>query len=772
MTDERDVATVLAERPELESALESIRSVDDAHETWTYDDLSIDSGTFGEVVSEGLVEKTGDGYRLPDTTRRALDGEVETDKEQSPGLSLPAFDVDSRAAGALAGALALVVLFRTVFSYGDVFRNGDVVLSGNDPYAYRYYVEQMLAGTGGGFELAVLSEMPSAKGEPFMIATLYSLSSLIGDGASAAGTVLAWYPVVSAFVTGLIVYLLAVKLTDDRRVGLASVVFFATTPAHAMRTSLGYADHHAFDYPWLALTALALVMLARRDETDLRDPWTWAVGLGLGIGVAGQILAWENGPALVFPLALYVGLVVLQDVRADRSPLESNAPLLGGLAVAAALTQLAHSQFGWHTDFVAFTPILLFVGAAGALAVAEATSRLGLSVGVLANVEIIGAVGGLIGAQFVVPTFWADLTRRLDRFFGLRGIVETKALITGDMMWFVLLGFVLFLALPPLVWASRRAVDGSKSWLAASVYAWFFILLGAFQIRFVGELATFTALFAGFGFVWLAHVVDLTDAPTAFEAGTATTARDGGEEPPQLRIPTLREAGTIFVLFLLVGGVGIFQVPIKTDQLTISDEAYGTAAWMDEYAVGQNLTYPDNYVTSRWGRNRMFNYFVNGESRSYQFAQNNHETLFVESDGEAWYQKHGDRVGFIVTEPLKTDKGTLHSRLRNVYGSKTKNYDGLAHYQAVYVSPSDEYKVFRLVPGARINGTAAPNQATIVEKEIEISGASFTYRRLVKTDRTGSYAVRMPYPGEYTIWNKTATVSQRNVTNGETVTAD
>ena len=80
MTDEREVAAVLAERPDLEDALESIRTVDDEHETWTFDDLSIDSGTFGEVVSEGLVEKTDDGYRLPEVTRRALDGEVTTDE--------------------------------------------------------------------------------------------------------------------------------------------------------------------------------------------------------------------------------------------------------------------------------------------------------------------------------------------------------------------------------------------------------------------------------------------------------------------------------------------------------------------------------------------------------------------------------------------------------------------------------------------------------------------------------------------------------------------
>ncbi|MFB6179900.1 MAG: STT3 domain-containing protein [Halorientalis sp.] len=774
MTDEREVATVLAERPDLESALESIRAVDDDAESWTFEDLSIDSGTFGEVVSEGLVEKTDDGYRLPDATRHALDGDIETTDRTATDSSLPSVDIDPRASGALAGALALVVLFRTVFSYGAVFVNDKIILAGNDPYYYRYWVEGLLTQTGGQFHPAVLSKLPVAKGEPLMVATLYSIASLLGGGADAAGTVLAWYPVILALVTAALLYYLAVTLTDDRRIGLAAVVFLATTPAHAMRTSLGFADHHAFDYPWLALIAVVLVVLARRDESAYRDPIAWLAGLGLGAGIAGQILAWENGPALVVPVALYVAVVGLLDVEADRSPLRANAPLLGGIVLAAVLVQYVHGELGWHTDFIAFTPVLLLVGTVCVLSAAAAFRYLELPTVGLAGLEAALGIGSLVAVQTWFPTFWADLLSRVDTFFATKASVETKALVDGNLSWLLLLGLVLFVAIPPLVWASKQAFEGSRQWAVASVYTWYFLVLGAFQIRFVGELAVFSALFAGFGFVWLAHWVDLTDTPLPFETPASARPRlgDGGDDRDStstLELPSGRDALLLLALFLLVGGVGIVQTPVKTNQLTIDTQAAHTATWIDDYATQQNLSYPEDYVLSQWGRNRMFNAVVNGQSKSYGYARNNYASLLTSTNGSDWYRQHRKRVGFVVTQPLDTDASSLHSRLDTAYGSATNRTAGLAHFRALYVSPNGEYKVFRLVPGATISGTAPANATTVLSHRVEIPGGSFTYQRAVRTGSKGHYQVTVPYPGQYTLWNDTVTVTERNVTAGQQV---
>ncbi|AQL43338.1 hypothetical protein BV210_11840 [Halorientalis sp. IM1011] len=779
MAEDRDAAETLSERPELASALESVRPVDDDSETWTFEDVPIDSGTFGELVSAGLVEKVDGEYRLPDATRRALDGEEvsgTTDQEETDlDLTMPAFDVDRRAAGALVGALALVVLFRTVFSFGSVFRDGAVVLSGNDPYFYRYHVEQLLA-QGGGFDAALLSELPIPHGEPLMVATLYWLAGLFGGTASAAGTVLAWYPVVSALLTGLLLYVLAVKLTDDRRVGLAAVAFLATTPAHAIRTSLGFADHHAFDYPWLVLTALALVVLAGRDERAYRDPRAWLAGLGLGAGVAGQILAWDYGTALVVPVALVIALAVLLDVDADRSPLQSNAPLLGGLALAALAVQFVHGETGWHTDFVTAVPLLLVGGVAAVLAVGEVVHRLDLPALAMAGAEVLGVVAAVFLVPVLVTDFWARAGDRADRFFATRNIVETQPLISGDFTWFLLLGLVLVLAIPPLIWASRRATDGSKPWLVAGVYTWYLLALAAVQVRFVGELAAFTALFGGLGFVWLAHWVDLAAIPRPFAAETATPGPRGDETTDggtrTLRLPTAREAGLLLALFLLVGGVGVLQTPIKTSQLTIEDGAYQSAAAIDDHATAANLSHPENYVLSQWGRNRMYNYFVSGESHSYGYAQNEYRTLYTSANESQWYRSHRNRVGYLVTESTpdaNTSARSLFARLHDGFGSRQSTVGGLAHFRAIYASEGGTYKAFRMVPGATITGTGPASSTTTLTQSVEVSGASFTYERQVRTDADGEYAVTVPYPGEYSLWNETVSVSERNVTAGNRV---
>jgi hypothetical protein len=56
----------LADRPDLEDPLATVLAVDEQAETWTFDDLEIDSGRFGELVSRGIVTAAGDGYRLAD----------------------------------------------------------------------------------------------------------------------------------------------------------------------------------------------------------------------------------------------------------------------------------------------------------------------------------------------------------------------------------------------------------------------------------------------------------------------------------------------------------------------------------------------------------------------------------------------------------------------------------------------------------------------------------------------------------------------------------
>ncbi|MFC7047192.1 hypothetical protein ACFQH6_18905 [Halobacteriaceae archaeon GCM10025711] len=151
MDDVREVtAQLLADKPRLTDELPEVLAVDEQHSSWTFDDIPVDSGTFGELVSRGVVEKTGSGYRLADrqAVQAALTGETIEEDTASEGRDFEVgFDfsrptVERDVAVAFGGVLVLVLVFR-MFSIQSVFQNGDIVLLANDPYFYRYWLQRL-----------------------------------------------------------------------------------------------------------------------------------------------------------------------------------------------------------------------------------------------------------------------------------------------------------------------------------------------------------------------------------------------------------------------------------------------------------------------------------------------------------------------------------------------------------------------------------------------------------------------------------------------------
>jgi len=792
MDDAAAVSEVLDECPELEDPLRAVLDVDDENEAWTFDDLPIDSGAFGELVSRGLVERTddGDAYHLTDSdaVRAALDrngptdGATATDDAtadddatapfSSPSTTDLSLDtsaitdrfaaVDRQTVSAVAAALLAVVLARA-YVYGAVFRGGDVVLSANDPYYYRYWVEQALSESNGAFDVSALGTISGAvqTGEPLLVATLWFFSSLFGGDATAAGWVLAWYPVIAGVVTAFLVYLLAMRVTDDRRIALAATVLLAVTPAHAMRTSLGFADHHAFDYVWLMVTAHALVRLDADADGRLRDPGRWAWAVVLGVGIAGQTLAWDAGPLLVIPVGGYLALRVLHDVENGTRPLRAHFPLLAGLGGGALVVYLGHAVVGWHSTVVAFAPMLLWFGAVSVLAAGDLAVRFDASSRSLAAVEAVGVVAGLLAAQTLLPEYWGELMNGLDLLTSSRDIAETQSLLSGDAFgWLLLFGFVLLLAFPYLVWGSVRAYRGEHTWLALTVYCWYFFVLAALQVRFAGQLAMFAALFAGVGFVHLAERVDLTSPPAPFESGPDIWT--------DVHVPDRQTVGYVLVLFALVASLSIVQVPIKTGQVTTDGDDYHAAAWMSAYADDQGWEYPENYVFSPWGQNRMYNYFVNGESESYGYAQRHYASFLESKNLTSWYKQLSGRTGFILTKNgVDLNQGTIYNYLHDHYGGRDAMLDSIGRFRAVYETADSSYKVFSPVNGALVAGRTSPNTTGVVRADIELSTSSFVYERQVRSAQNGWYMLRVPYPVNYDLLgNDSVTVSRSDTANG------
>lgn len=806
-----EIADLLTDRPEFEPALREILAVDERRDGWTFGDVPVDSGTFGELVSRGVVESAGDEYHLSDPTavRAALDGEEAATSggnataggeandgpvfssvlgggTDSPGSSLRNAlpTVHREAAVGLAAALALVALFRLV-AYPSVFRNGDVVLMANDPYYYRHWLLELVERGAGAF--AVPEGIRA--GEPLLVAALWSVVRAVGGDARAVDLVLAWYPVVAALGTGLAVYGAARRLANDARVGVAAVGFLAVTPVHAYRSAIGFGDHHAFDYLLVGVALYALVGAAAvdrelpgRDLVAAATPWT----LLLGGTVAAQVLAWNAGPLLVLPIGLYAVGRALFDVRGDRSPIRGLAPTIVGVALSAALVRAAHQSWGWQADYVAITPVLLFGGVVAVAIAGEAARRADVSWSV-AGGSSVAAAGAVFAAAWTrFPDFRTEFRQEVDRLAtkpGQSDITETASLfdpdLGGPLAPIFYFGFALFLAVPYVAWglwavATRERFD----WLAACSYAVVLLVLGGMQVRFAGALAVAVAVFAGLGFVHLASAVDLARRPAVF--GESETATPGSSRRPtdgtgrstdrslRLDLPDGRSLGLLVALAVLVAGLGAVLTPPLTDDLTVEEESYQAASWIQDDAESRGLAEDRRYVFSRWDRNRMYNAFASGDSLSYGYARSNYDGFLVATNETAWFQRLDGRAQYVVTGDRETSgelrDETLYHRLHENYGADA------AHFRAVYATDDGSRKVFTVVPGATITGEADSEGSVTASTEVEIGGTAVTYERTALVEN-GTYAVTVAHPGEYAVGNDTVRVSEDDVRNGTTVDA-
>ncbi|MFC6787117.1 STT3 domain-containing protein [Halobaculum halobium] len=759
MVTARDIRDLLDERPDLEPAITAVLEPNDP---WTFEDVDVDSGAFGELVSRGVVTKTDDGYVVADreATRQALTGEVSEQADSHTAefdLSLPSLP-NTRVLTGLAGALAVVVLLR-ITTFSTVFQ-GEVVLTANDPYFYRYWVERMLTNPD-----TTLTTVPGgiAKGEPLLVATLWLVSSILGGTKAVTGQVFAWYPVVSALITGVFVYGLTVEVTDDRRIGIAAVVFMGTVAGHGLRTSLGFADHHAFDYIWLLLTALGATVIVRDaiDARPLTSLRTVAAMAAVTVGVAAQTLAWDAGPLLLVPLGLLIAADAVVAVYTDRDPLRSGGPLIIASALGAGLVWIAHTSFDWHTTLVVISPALLAAGGVGVVLAGTLTHRFDLPTTGLAGVTVIGAIGGTIAFTRLAPDLWARIEQSLNsRLFRTDSIAETTGLFGESGGWLLLIGLLLFVGVPYLLWATYRVRNDSK-WLVPVIYTWYFLALAAVQIRFVGQLGPFLGIFGGLAFVHLAERVDVARPPTPF----------GGDPVRDIGTPDRQTVFAVGALFILLGAFGAAQVPLKSSQIVHTQEQFQTTSWMSDHAAEHNNEYPQNYVFSFWPDNRHYNYFVSGESRSYGYARANYGSFVSATDGGGWYNRLNNRAGYVVVTPnVVGNDSQLGTRLYREHGSGANGTDGLAHYRLQYVSSDEQYKVFTLVPGAVIRGTATPNATVTAETTVEVEGASFTYTRQTTANPNGAYTLRVAQPGKYSVPNGTVAVNESVVNNGTTIT--
>ncbi len=801
MTDEALEAarTFLAERPDGEAALEAVLEADADAESWTFDDVALDSGTFGELVSRGIVERTDGEYRLadPEGVEAVLAGEerpTATESGRFPG-GLPSFEPgvwgDTRALFGLVGALALVVAMRLT-QYGSVFRGDDVVSPGNDPYFYRYWVEELLAESTSPTDVGLLAELPSGATtrRPLTHALNWWFATILGGDQWAADMVAAWLPVVATVALGVVVYALAVVLTRDVRVGIASVVLLAVTPVHAVYTQVGFLEHRLHQYLWLGVTVLALAWLAvdfsrRRESTGDREalrghlssPVTWAFAVVLGSSLGISVHLWGGSPLLFVPLAAYIGLRALLDVREDVSPALANLPVLVGVAIGAGIAIWIHTSWGWRLAFVAYTPAMVLGGALAVVALGELWRRLGAHVGGLAALEAGVAVLGVYLLREYRPEDWANARDRAADLFFREGYTESASLFTFEYGVvfgpLIQLGVGFYLGIAVLAWTgwvvSRRY---EPAWLLLGVYTSVLLVFAGIQVRFAAQSAIPLSVLGGVGFVYVLSTIDLARRPLPFRSSdrTGSAVADGGDDEPAISLPDGRKAAYLLGVGVLVCGLSLIYVPGLSGQVSYDDAEYEAVMAIDDHAAELDREYPESYVLSRWGASRMHNYFVNGESRSYGYARSNFEDFRLDDDPDGYYEEFGDRVGYVlVTDERDAPSESVQAQLLEDLGSGGADGEALEHYQLLYVDEDRSVAAFALVPGVTLEATGEPGESVTVSGEVSVSGETVAYERTVEVGEDGRLEVTVSNPGSYSIGDERVEVSERDVVNGSTL---
>ena len=816
----------LADHPAAEDSLRALIEHDAHTDVWTFDDTNLDSGQFGELVARDLATRVDGGYQLqhPTAITNALESDASdvdpTTAKQggttvSPGQTTPSeSSMLSRLAArtslnswgmlGLLGTLFAVVAARLVAA-PNVLYDGFVVSPANDTYFFRYWQERLAARASGPFDVGVFAEMGGAAStRPLAHAINWWVTVLLG-GVDAASAVAAWLPIAAAVALGYVVYRLTVVLTGDVRVALASVLFYALAPVNVVYTSIGFLDHQAHQYLWLgilvfAMTALAADVKRRTRETapavaaaaHARDRGSWILAGLLAVAVAASVHLWGGSPLTFVPVAAVIGLRVALDVRHDGAPALAATPTLAGLLVGALLAIGAHVQLGWHESIAAATPALVVGGALVVVTLGEIWRAADLSAMGLVIVEGLVAVGGFFAYSVVRPGDVARFRTRAGDLFFREGATETVSLFSPDFAVvfgpLLQLGLGFYLAIGVLAAVTWTLVKRYEpGWLVLVTFGWYYILLATIQVRFAGQLAIIIAPLAGVGLVYLLAAIDIARPVSLFgrandneRDGTQQSLLDnlGGDHDnassdgsavvmPQLPDGT-QVRGYLVLAVALVLLFNLLLVPPLVGQTTYDRAQFDAATTIDAHAESVDREYPQNFVLSQWGDNRMYNYFVNGESQSYGYAQSNYEPFITAGNPDSSYDRFQERVGYVVIterEGLPSVNST-YAQLYEGYGVGANGTTATGHYQLL--AADSGVRTFAVVPGARLHVSGHGEKRVTATTSVAVSGKMVQYTRDVPVSEDVA-VVRVAHPGDYAVGNRTVTVSEEAVLTGAEV---
>lgn len=694
-----------------------------------------------------------------------------------------------------------------------VLRGGNVISPLNDPYYFRFWMEQLVTAGDGPADASILSATggPGTNGQAFDAvrpaahALNWWLAELTGPD-----LVTTWLPVLSSLVVGVSVLAIGYGITRDLRVGFASVGMLALSPLHAVYSGLGFLDHTVHQYLWLGVTLAGLVWLAQftaqryenhhRTENYLTAPALWSVVTLTGFSVGVYVHTFGGSPLFIIPLFLYIAFRVPMDLRAGLSPGYALAPIVAAVSVGALVAAGFHFLLDWGELFVVLTPIYAALGSGTVLVIGAVWRRLSLPVVGLAPVEGVAALVGVWLVTHINATAIERYRARSGSFLGRENIAEAVSLFEPNLLGGPLarLGVGFLFAVPVLLWLTNVVARQYRpAWLVIVVYSWTGLGLAFVQNRFAGQLSLLLAVLAGFGLITLLYWLDFVrpvavspDLPTSYIETVITDSAVSAPEQPasatasettitRLESPTTRRdylglGGSVAV----TGALGVAIVGGQTTQTVYDDDEYQAAQTIMAHQQAVAREYPENFVLSRWGTNRMYNYFTSGESESYGFARDTYPEFLIEETPDEWAQDQLEQVGYVVIDADDADfsVGTAYHMLQERLGVAMEYREPLSHYRLLYLagdgdSPDDwRLSAFAVVPGVTIRGTGTPGERVTAGTDVSISGIQFPYRQATTVTDNGQFELTVPYPGRYEVSNTEVQISETDVVRGESIT--
>ncbi len=595
----------------------------------------------------------------------------------------------------------------------------------------------------------------------------------------------AWVPPLLGALCVLALYALA-RRHFGAPVATSAGALLAVLPAHVWYSQLGFLDHHAA-VALAGVVVLWALLAALRSDTSTR-----ALGLGAALGAA--LLVW---PGCLLEVALAVAALLAHLVATpDRELAVARARrFAAALALAAAVVAplgLAGEwpRWGSFSPLVLsrFQPLVLAAGAGWLALQGELWQRVGFPgrwPGRLAAALATGAVLALLlfAAAPELRGGLADALAWLARREEFQAVVaESQPLLASARDLRV--GSRL---LTPLVWATPALAGVALArragpWPASAVVAGFclaFFAAALAQRRFVASLAAPFALtlavlggaafrearrrLAGRG---AAAPLALVAAAAAALALAAPVAAFYAHPLANLRRAWRGEAPAVRGWLRIQRGL----VPVAR---WLERHSPPTAGWLDPSAR------PEYGVLSAWGDGHLLrwvarrpvvqdNFGDDVSAHGFELAERYYAAA---SEAEALAILRELRVRYVVVRGSGSGHGagygpaSMLARLHGFKGSSgayaegeggaTRRVPPLEHHRLLLDAEGrDEragksrpaYKLFEVVPGAKVAGRAAPGALVSARLAVHAGGAGrFHWSAEATADADGRYAFTLPY---------------------------